>query len=78
MSVMCKLFGHKVKTIRVNRWQMPTREGCERCGLIRNLEKSAAHLNFEWRYSDGRISEDAGIFMVHSIGFGELKCSNNT
>ena len=41
---------HQWKTTHVNRWQHPTRQVCNKTGLIREIETKG--LNCRWIYSD--------------------------
>jgi len=70
---LCKVFGHNVETTHTNRWQIPTREKCERCGLSRSMERVPDTNCFQWVYSDGRESIGLVAFKIDDIMFGDLQ-----
>lgn len=50
---------HKWETTHTNKWMIPTRQICGKCGIIREASTSIANapLTYHWVYSDGTISE---------------------
>ena len=71
MSLLCKILGHKVETLCTNMWQIPTREGCKRCALIRNLDIIDGKA--VWQYTDGRKSNPLNIMSEQDIAFGDIE-----
>ena len=72
MNIICKLLGHSVETLRTNQHQIPTREGCKRCGLVRSLESIPETNCVQWVYTDGRESVGVPHTLEQDIKFGEL------
>jgi hypothetical protein len=72
-KLLCKVFGHSVETTHTNQWQIPTREKCTRCGLVRSMEKVPETNCFQWVYSDGRKSIGLTATRIDGIEFGDLQ-----
>lgn len=72
MSLLCKIFGHKVETVGTNDWQIATHEKCEFCGLSRKMQRIEETNCYQWIYSDGRRSIGVVSKLVSDIDFGEL------
>lgn len=72
MSLLCKIFGHKVDVSGTNEWEVSTHEYCTRCGLSRRMKRIPETNCFQWIYSDGRKSIGVVPKLVSDIEFGEL------
>lgn len=69
-KLWCKIFGHNVETLKVNPYQVPTKEGCTCCGLTRSMEYIEGTDCLHWVYSDGRRSVGYKIFRIDDVKFG--------